>query len=77
MTALSPLQFQKSLRLNEARRLMMADNLDAAAAAFQVGYENPSQFNREYKRAFGTPPKQDITKIRQMLSGSFTSCTTQ
>jgi AraC-like DNA-binding protein len=77
MTALSPLQFQKSLRLNEARRLMMAENLDAAAAAFQVGYENPSQFNREYKRAFGTPPKQDITKIRLMLSTGFTSSTTQ
>jgi AraC-like DNA-binding protein len=56
---------------------MMTDNLDAAAAAFQVGYENPAQFNREYKRAFGTPPKQDITKIRQMLSTGFTSCATQ
>ena len=69
MTALSPLQYQKNLRLNEARRLMMMENLDAAAAAFEVGYENPSQFNREYKRTFGIPPKRDITIIRQTFSG--------
>lgn len=77
MTALSPLQYQKSLRLNEARRLMMTENLDAAAAAFEVGYENPAQFNREYKRTFGTPPKRDITKIRQMLSTGCASGSTQ
>ncbi len=77
MTALSPLQYQKNLRLNEARRLMMMENLDAAAAAFEVGYENPSQFNREYKRTFGIPPKRDITIIRQTLSGCFASGTTQ
>lgn len=70
MTALSPLQYQKNLRLNEARRLMMTENLDAAAAAYEVGYENPSQFNREYKRTFGVPPKHDITGLRQMLSSS-------
>jgi len=66
MTALSPLQFQKQLRLQEARRLMLAERLDAATAAFQVGYESPSQFSREYNRLFGAPPLRDITKLRQM-----------
>lgn len=66
MTALSPLQYQKHLRLHEARRLMLAESLDAATAAFQVGYESPSQFSREYNRLFGTPPLRDITKLRQM-----------
>ena len=66
MTALSPLQYQKQLRLQEARRLMLAERLDAATAAFQVGYESPSQFSREYNRLFGSPPLRDITKLRQM-----------
>lgn len=66
MTALSPLQFQKQLRLQEARRLMLTERMDAANAAFQVGYESPSQFNREYNRQFGAPPLRDITKLRQM-----------
>ena len=66
MTALSPLQYQKQLRLQEARRLMLAEHLDAATAAFQVGYESPSQFSREYNRVFGAPPLRDITKLRQM-----------
>lgn len=66
MTALSPLQYQKQLRLQEARRLMLADRMDAANAAFQVGYESPSQFNREYNRLFGAPPLRDITKLRQL-----------
>jgi AraC-like DNA-binding protein len=66
MTALSPLQFQKQLRLREARRLMLAEHLDAATAAFQVGYESPSQFSREYNRLFGAPPLRDITKLRQL-----------
>ncbi len=69
MTALSPLQFQKQLRLQEARRLMLAEHLDAANAAFQVGYESPSQFNREYNRHFGAPPLRDITKLRHMTAG--------
>ncbi len=69
MTALSPLQFQKQLRLQEARRLMLAERLDAATAAFQVGYESPSQFSREYNRQFGAPPLRDITKLRQMAVG--------
>lgn len=66
MTALSPLQYQKHLRLHEARRLMLAESLDAATAAFQVGYESPSQFSREYGRLFGAPPLRDITKLRQI-----------
>jgi AraC-like DNA-binding protein len=66
MTALSPLQFQKQLRLQEARRLMLADRMDAANAAFQVGYESPSQFSREYSRHFGAPPLRDITNLRQL-----------
>jgi AraC-like DNA-binding protein len=69
MTALSPLQFQKQLRLQEARRLMLTERLDAATAAFQVGYESPSQFSREYNRVFGAPPLRDITKLRQLSMG--------
>jgi AraC-like DNA-binding protein len=63
MTALSPLQFQKQLRLREARRLMLSEQMDAATAAFQVGYESPSQFSREYGRLFGAPPMRDIAKL--------------
>ncbi|MGE5649297.1 MAG: AraC family transcriptional regulator N-terminal domain-containing protein [Bacillota bacterium] len=66
LTAMSPLQFQKWLRLNEARRLMLADHLDASTAAFQVGYESPSQFSREYSRLFGTPPRRDIDNLRRL-----------
>jgi len=69
LTAMSPLQFQKWLRLNEARRSMLTDHLDAATAAFQVGYESPSQFSREYGRLFGAPPLRDITNLRQMAAG--------
>lgn len=68
MTAMSPLQYQKQLRLQEARRLMLAERLDAATAAFQVGYESPSQFSREYNRLFGAPPLRDITRLRQMAA---------
>ena len=66
LTAMSPLQYQKTLRLNEARRLMLSDRLDAATAAFQVGYESPSQFSREYSRLFGAPPFRDTTNLRQL-----------
>jgi AraC-like DNA-binding protein len=66
LTAMSPLQYQKTLRLNEARRLMLAERVDAATAAFQVGYESPSQFSREYSRHFGAPPLRDITNLRQV-----------
>lgn len=63
ITAMSPLQFQKKIRLNEARRLMLTEKIEATSAAFRVGYESPSQFNREYSRQFGAPPKRDITHI--------------
>ena len=66
VTAMSPLQYQKWLRLNEARRLMLTENTDAATAAFNVGYESPSQFSREYSRLFGAPPLRDITNLRQI-----------
>ena len=65
LTAMSPLQYQKWLRLNEARRLMINEGLDAASAAFHVGYESPSQFSREYARLFGTPPKRDVEALRR------------
>lgn len=68
MTAMSPLQYQKRLRLQEARRLMLSERLDAATAAFNVGYESPSQFSREYNRMFGAPPLRDITTLRQLSS---------
>lgn len=64
LTAMSPLQYQKWLRLNEAKRLMLNEHLDVASAAFKVGYESPSQFSREYGRLFGAPPKRDIAVLR-------------
>jgi AraC-like DNA-binding protein len=64
LTAMSPLQFQKRLRLQTARQKMLTDEVDAASAAFEVGYESPSQFNREYKRFFGKPPIRDIVALR-------------
>lgn len=67
LTAMSPLQYQKQLRLHTARVRMLTDGMDAASAAFEVGYESPSQFSREYSRFFGQPPMRDI-KARQ-LSG--------
>jgi AraC-like DNA-binding protein len=63
LTAMSPLQYHKWLRLNEARRLI-TERLDATTAAFQVGYEIPSQFSREYSRSFGAPPLRDIRNLR-------------
>lgn len=66
LTSLSPLKFQKQLRLHEARRLMLVDHRDAATAAFDVGYESPSQFSREYSRHFGAPPQRDIFNLRQL-----------
>lgn len=64
ITAMSPLQFQKQLRLQEARRLMLVEDLDAGTASFRVGYESPSQFSREYARLYGQPPKRDINLLR-------------
>jgi AraC-like DNA-binding protein len=71
VTGLSPLQYQKRLRLQEARRLMRDEGLDAASAAFRVGYESPSQFSREYRRMFGTPPRRDVAalKVVAQISG--------
>jgi len=66
MTALSPVQYQKQLRLQEARRLMLSDRLDASTAGFRVGYESASQFSRDYSRQFGAPPLRDINNLRQM-----------
>jgi AraC-like DNA-binding protein len=64
LTAMSPLQYQKQLRLQAARGRMLIDGLDAASAAFEVGYESASQFNREYSRFFGQPPMRDIRALR-------------
>ena len=64
VTAMSPLQFQKQIRLQEARRLMLGEDLDAASAGFRVGYEDPSYFSREYKKLFGAPPLRDIARFR-------------
>jgi len=64
MTAMSPLQYQKQLRLQEARRLMLAEGLEASAAGYRVGYESPSQFSREYSRLFGAPPLRDLARLR-------------
>ncbi|MBD1379894.1 AraC family transcriptional regulator [Metabacillus arenae] len=64
VTAMSPIQFQKQLRLQEARRLLLSESTDATDVAFQVGYESPSQFSREYSRMFGLPPREDIKRLR-------------
>ena len=64
VTAISPLQFQKRLRLQEARRLLLAESIDAADAAYRVGYESPSQFSREYSRMYGAPPRKDIAALK-------------
>jgi len=64
VTAMSPLQYQKQLRLQEARRLMLGGAMDAASAAYDVGYESPSQFSREYRRLFGHPPARDIARLK-------------
>ncbi|MFN8474184.1 MAG: AraC family transcriptional regulator [Anaerolineae bacterium] len=64
VTAMSPLQFQKRLQLQEARRLMLAEHLDAASAGYRVGYDDASHFSREYKRLFGEPPMRDVERLR-------------
>ena len=65
VTAMSPLQFQKQLRLREARHLMLAEDLDAAGAGHRVGYSDASHFTREYKRLFGAPPMRDVERLRE------------
>lgn len=65
VTALTPLQFQKQLRLQEARRLMLGEDMDAISTAYRVGYNDASHFNKEYKRLFGLPPMRDVERLRE------------
>ena len=67
---MSPLQFQKHLRLQEARHLMLGGVLDAASAGYRVGYVDASHFNREYKRLFGSPPMRDVERLRGVAMDS-------
>ena len=67
VTAMTPMQYQKQYRLTEARRLMLVERLDAGSAAYRVGYESPSQFNREYSRNYGLSPLKDVRTLRQMM----------
>ena len=64
MTAMSPLQYQKQLRLQEARRLLLLENSDVSSIGYKMGYESPSQFSREYSRLFGASPSKDIARLR-------------
>ena len=64
LTSMSPMQYQKQLRLQEARRLMLAEGIEASSAGHRVGYESPSQFTREYRRLFGAPPRQEVAAAR-------------
>jgi AraC-like DNA-binding protein len=68
VTDMSPLQFQKQLRLQEARRLMLGENLDAASAGYRVGYDDASHFSKDYKRLFGIPPASDAERLRGMVA---------
>jgi AraC-like DNA-binding protein len=68
VTDMSPLQFQKQLRLQEARRLLLSENIDAASAGYRVGYEDPSHFSRDYKRRFGSSPSRDMEKLRRAVT---------
>ncbi|WP_441944062.1 helix-turn-helix transcriptional regulator [Paenibacillus sp. 2TAB23] len=65
ITAMSPIQFQKQLRLQEARSLLLMESADATEVAYRVGYESSSQFSREYSRMFGYPPKMDIKRLKE------------
>ena len=71
MTAMTPLQYQKQLRLLEARHLMTAGTANVEDAAFRVGYESPSQFNREYGRMFGLPPRRDVNLLKHIAASTF------
>ena len=70
ITSMSPLQLQKQLRLQEARRLLLTESADASEVAFRIGYESPSQFSREYSRMFGSPPKTDIKRLKETYEQS-------
>lgn len=76
VTAMSPLQFQKRLRLQEAQRLMLGESMDAASAGSRVGYSDASHFNRDYKRQFGLPPLRDIERMRDVVREGNSSKTT-
>lgn len=65
LTDMSPLQFQKQLRLQQARRLMLGENLDAATAGYRVGYSDASHFSRDYRKHFGLPPARDVERLRE------------
>ncbi|WP_198949027.1 AraC family transcriptional regulator [Rubrivirga sp. SAORIC476] len=65
VTGLTPLRFQKEVRLQEARRLLLVGGADAATAGYRVGYNDPSHFSRDYKRPFGEPPMQDVERVRE------------
>ncbi|WP_420912737.1 helix-turn-helix transcriptional regulator [Chimaeribacter californicus] len=69
LTGMTPLTFQKQLRLMEARRLMLTGNISAESAAFAVGYASASQFSREYARLFGAPPRRDIVRLQPPDAG--------
>jgi AraC-like DNA-binding protein len=69
VTAMTPLQFQKRVRLQEARRLMLSEDLDATSAAYQVGYNDAAHFSREYRSLFGAPPKRDVQRLREYAPG--------
>jgi AraC-like DNA-binding protein len=64
VTGMSPLQFQKQLRIQEARRLLISESMDATTAGLRVGYDNTAHFNRDYKRFFGEPPMRDVERLR-------------
>jgi transcriptional regulator GlxA family with amidase domain len=66
VTAMSPLQYQKQVRLQEAQNIMVSKSTDAASAGYEVGYGSPSQFSREYHRMFGTPPRQHMNQVRSL-----------
>jgi transcriptional regulator GlxA family with amidase domain len=69
ITAMAPMQYQKRLRLHEARRLMLVDRLDVGSAGHRVGYQSPSQFSREYSRLYGLSPLRDVETVRERVSG--------
>jgi AraC-like DNA-binding protein len=73
VTAMTPLQFQKQIRLQEARRLMLGEDLDAAGAGYRVGYGDASHFTREYKRLFGAPPVRDVERLRELREATLAS----
>jgi AraC-like DNA-binding protein len=68
-TAMTPVQYQKQLRLHEARRLMLVERLDVGTAGYRVGYQSPSQFSREYGRLYGMPPQRDVERVRKAAAG--------